>query len=80
MSHLITRAILGLSFIGFCSSVSTANDDDDKLKSKVIAPPNTVAIGSVLGGSYFVDKDLVKRSKALKSQLRSIRKQIRNGG
>ncbi len=54
-------------------------DDDENLKSKVSAPANTVSIGRSLGGGYFVDKDLVKRSEALKSQLISIRDKISSG-
>ena len=78
MKQVIIKVILSLLFVGFWSATSIAGEDD-KLKSKVSAPANTVRVGSSLGGAYFVDKDLVRRSDALNSQLTSIRKQIRNG-
>lgn len=52
-------------------------DDDEHSKSKVSAPPNTVEVASTLGGGYFVDKELVNLSKALKEELTLIRNKIR---
>ena len=77
MNQKVSTAVLFLSLVVSIAATSVANDDD--LKSKVNAPDNTVRVGSTLGGAYFVDKNLVKRSAALKSQLVSIREKILRG-
>lgn len=78
MHHLTFRLWFSLLAV-VLSSLALADDDDEQLKSKVFAPPNTVDVASTLGGGYFVDKELVNQSKILKEELALIRIKIRGG-
>ncbi len=55
------------------------DEADEALRSEVQAPANTVQVSSTLGGSYFVGKALVERSKTLQAQLVDVRSQIQAG-
>jgi hypothetical protein len=61
------------------ASATTRADDDDPTRGEAAAPDNTTPISTTLGGAYFADKDLVKRSDILKTQLRRMREQIEKG-
>jgi len=68
-------------FVGFGQIGSAQGPDDatNELKSVVVAPPDTLRMGSTLGGAYFVDKELYQRYEALKARLSQIREEIWRG-
>ena len=75
-SSFLSVALLVMLSFGINNS---SFGDDDELKSKVEAPKGTVEVSGTLGGSFYVDKNLVEQSDALKNQLKTVKKRIRSG-
>lgn len=56
-----------------------ANDDPSSDEGTVEAPPNTRQMATTLGGSYYVDSELLNRFENLKARLTQIREEIASG-
>jgi hypothetical protein len=78
-SFRIAAVALGLA-VG-CAALGPAQDKGatEALESSAVAPPNTRSMGSVLGGAYFADEQLLDRYEALKTRLAQIREDIALG-
>lgn len=74
-----TFVLLGLVISTGQVSWGEESDKEDPLRSTAIAPPNTRALSSAIGGAYFVNKELWARHEALKSRLAQIQKDISLG-
>jgi hypothetical protein len=70
--HVLFSSLIVLYLL---ASPLPANEEDEH-EGSAKAPPNTVDIAKDLGGSYFVDKELVNQKKLLQNQLKKIRDQI----
>lgn len=56
-----------------------ASGDDDAREAKAVAPPGTVQLSTGLGGSFYVDKRLMKQYNALKIRVQHIKEEIAAG-
>ncbi len=82
-SHHSTCSLILLSVITVLVSAPAAMGDDEAdeqaRKAEVNAPAGTAQLASGLGGSYYVDKTLIEKYKALKNRVQQIKDEIAAG-
>ena len=84
LSSQQTKLTLFLMFVVavlVTAPVAIGNDesDDDARKAKVAAPAGTVQLSTGLGGSFYVDQQLIEKYKALKTRVQRIKDEIAAG-
>ena len=67
-NSLIFSSML-LFVVGGFNARTSAKQEQERKEHIAVAPPNTIEVGSALGGAYFVDAELAQAAEKLRAQI-----------